>query len=282
MRHAAWLVVCAGSVLIASAVEAQRIRYDTTTVEQRVLLTSNLTPALARRKGIEEGLAEAIRQVSGVLVRSGVVAVKEEQAGRIRDDYFSVIQLDAAGRATNYEVIDEGWVTTRHPELGEQVYLRLVLRATIATELTAPDESFRLEAWATPTLLRVRSRDAARNDELVVHVSATHDAHLTVFTVQDDSATRVFPNSYVRTVSAVANDTVQVPAEEWRTRGLRLRAELPVGVDERRDLVVVVATRDPAPSYEGRTVMDLQRWLLTIPVERRAVKWVAVEVRREP
>lgn len=268
--------------LVAVKADAQRIRYDTTTVEQRVLLTSDLTPAKARRKGIEEGLAEAIRQVSGVLVRSGIVAVKEEQAGRIRDDYFSVIQLDAAGRATSYDVLDEGWVTTRHPELGEQVYLRLVLRATIATELTAPDESFQVNAWATPSLLRVRSRDVARNDELIVHVSATREAHLAVFTVSGDSATQVFPNSYVRSVNVTANDTLQVPAEEWRSRGLRLRAELPAGVDERRDLVVVVATRDPVPSYEGRTVLDLQRWLLTIPVERRAVKWVAVDVRRAP
>jgi hypothetical protein len=268
---------------LASPTAAQdRIRYDTVMVEQRVLLTSDLTPAQARRRAIEEALAEAVRQVSGVLVRSGIVAVKEEQAGRIRDDYFSVVQLDAAGRATSYEVVDEGWVTTRHPALGEQVYLRLAVRSTIATELTAPDAGFTVDAWAGSSLLRVRSRNPALNDELVLGVQSSRPAWLTVLTVDGDSAAVVFPNSYVREVRVEAGDSIQVPAEEWRARGLKLRAELPAGVDSRRELVVVVATREPPPPFNGSSTMDLQRWLLTIPVEQRALKWLAIETRRHP
>lgn len=276
-----WWALACGLVLAGPARAQERLRYDTMTVEQRILLTRDLTPAQARRRGIEEALAEAVRRVSGVLVRSGVVTVKEEQAGRIRDDYFSVVQLDAAGRATAYDVVDEGWVTTRHPELGEQVYLRVVVRATIATELQPADDSFQLDAWASSAVLRVRGRDAAGNDELVLSVRATKDAHLAVFSLDGDSAAMVFPNRYVRDIPVAELDSVAVPAPEWRARGLRLRAELPPGVDERRELVVVVAGRDPLPPYNGSTVMDFQRWVLTIPTDRRAMKWVVVETKRQ-
>jgi hypothetical protein len=279
-RVGSWFVVL-GCLLAIPAGAQSRIRYDTTTVEQRILLTPDLTPAQARRTGIEEALAEAVRQVSGVQVRSGVVSVKEEQAGRIRDDYISVVQLDAAGRATSYEVVSEGWTTTRHPELGEQVYLRMVVRATIATELTPADDAFQLEAWVSSAVLRVRGRDSAANDELVVSVRPTMDSHLGVFSLVGDSARMVFPNDYVRDVVVSGRDSVDVPTPEWRARGLRLRAELPAGVDERRELVVAIAGRDPLPSYHGSTVMDFQRWVLTIPADRRAMKWVVVETRRQ-
>lgn len=268
-------------VLPASPLPSQeRVRYDTTTVEQRVLLTGDLTPAQARRRGIEEALAEGVRQVSGVLLRSGVVAVREEQAGRLREEWRSVVQLDAAGRVTSYEVVDESWMTTRHPELGDQVYLRLVVRATVATELAPADAGFLLEVRASAATLIVRGRDPSRNDELVLHVRSTRDAHLAVLSVEDDSATLVFPNAWVRDVPVVAGDSMEIPAADWRARGLRLRARLPDGVASRREQVVVVATRDPVPPFSGGTVMDLQRWLVGIPPDRRAVQWVLVETRR--
>ncbi|MFN8581795.1 MAG: hypothetical protein U0163_12565 [Gemmatimonadaceae bacterium] len=48
--------------------------------------------------------------------------MKEEHNGTVSDDFVSVVQLDARGRVVDYRVLDEEWVTTKHPELGPQVY----------------------------------------------------------------------------------------------------------------------------------------------------------------
>ncbi len=280
-RHLRLLVIAALLGCAAPVGAQAALRYDTVTVEQRVLLTDDVSPAAARRKAIEEALAEAVRRVSGVRVRSGTLVVREEKDGRVSDDFLSVVQLDAAGRATDYRVLDEALVTTHHPELGDQVYLRLVVRATVATELLAPDPGFRLELSAASTTLRVRGRDPAGNDELVLQARASQAAHLTLFAVEGDSARRLFPNEYVPDVALAGGQATEVPAAEWRTRGLRLRAELPAGVDARRELVVGVATRDPAPPWAGATAMDLQRWLVAIPADRRAMQWVVIETRRQ-
>ena len=112
-------------------------------------------------------------------------------------------------------------------------------------------------------------------------VTSTRDAYLTVLSIADDSVTVLFPNRYEPTLRAAAGTAMQVPSPSWREQGLRLRASLPVGRDARRELIAVIATRSAVAYPPGAaTMLDLQRWLVRIPLDQRAIAFAAFEVRR--
>lgn len=255
---------------------------DTVTVEYRVLMTPDATQREVRRRALEGALAESVRRVAGVHVQSGTLFAKEERQGTVRDDFVSVVQLDVRGRVVDYDVLQEDWVSTRHPELGAQVYLRVMVRATVAHEVGEADAAFRLDLSLNAPTLLVRSSRPAENDEMIVTVSSTRDALLTLVSITDDSVTVLFPNTYVSEASLRAGEATSFPAADWRERGLRLRASLPPGGASHREVIMAVAVRRSAQPFNGTTTLDLQRWLVGIPLERRAIATTVVDVRRAP
>ncbi|MBV6520771.1 MAG: hypothetical protein MNPFHGCM_00889 [Gemmatimonadaceae bacterium] len=271
-----------GCLAIPLRVGAQRIATDTVTVEYRALMTPDVTQQLVRRKALEGALAEAVRRLGGIQVQSGTLFRKEERQGAVRDDFVSVVQLESRGRVVDYEVLDEEWISTRHQDIGPQVYLRLRLRAAVAHETGEPDASFRLDLALNASSLMVRSDRPAENDELIATVRSTQDAALTLVVVADDSVTVLFPNSYVSEAPIRADESQRFPADDWRNQGLRLRAALPHGLAARREVVMAVAVRGNVAPFVGSSAMDLQRWLAAIPLERRAIATAVVEVRRTP
>jgi hypothetical protein len=274
------LALCLALVAMLDA--GAQVSVDTVTVEQRVLLTRDLTAADARRRAIEGALAEAVRQRLGVRVQASAMNVTEERDRAVRDSWVSVVQLDAAGRAVDYRVLDEEWVTTRHPELGSQVYLRLTVLATLARESGNSDPAFHAGVTVEQAVYHDRGGPASRNDEVVARLTATRDASITLIGIADDSATVLAPNEYVGAPRVAAGDSVEFPPREWRERGLRLRVTLPRGRDARRELFMVVATKSPVrPPFKSATVLELQRWLVTLPLEQRAIGFAAYEVRRQ-
>ncbi|MEO7512396.1 MAG: hypothetical protein ABIZ91_11615, partial [Gemmatimonadaceae bacterium] len=76
VRVGALVILGIASPAVAAAQTAQgtagaSVRHaDTVTVEQRVLMSPDVTPAQARRRALENALADAVRQVAGVRVQS--------------------------------------------------------------------------------------------------------------------------------------------------------------------------------------------------------------------
>lgn len=261
---------------------------DSVTVEQRVLMTPDLTAADARRRAIDGALAEAVRRVAGVHVQSSALSTITEQSGMVRDGavrggYSSVIQLDAAARAVDYRVIGEDWETRRAAGMDPQLYLRLRLTAVIERERGNADPAFRIDLALNAPRFDVRGTTASGNDELIALVSVTKPAQLVLFTIADDSAQRLFPNAYVQTVHLEGATQAELPDPEWRARGLRLRATLPAGRTERQEILMAVALRAAIalPAAE-LSLLDLQRWLVRIPLGDRAIAVVPYDVRRIP
>lgn len=278
MIRLATRLAVAGSLLRASSLGAQAGAADTVVVEQRVLLAGEMTQADARRRAIEGALAEAVRRVTGVHVQSQILATKEERNGIVRDEFVSVVQLDAGGRAVGYDVLRDEWVTTKHPELGPQLYYLVALRVAVARDVGVADAGFRVSLTVNNDVLRARSRPTD-GDELVATVSASERAAVTLISIADDSARVLFPNDYVPMVT-VDSAPSELPAAEWRARGLRLRPALPTGTDERRELLLAVATRSGVAPFRGGTVLELQRWLASIRLDKRALSYAVVNVRR--
>jgi hypothetical protein len=280
------------SGLIASTAAAQRteVGRDTVTVTQRVLVAGDVTPAEAKRQGLEKALAEAVRRISGVRVQSAQLGVGEDRAGRVNGSFLSVIQLDASGRATNYRVLDERYVTERHAALGPQVYYELSALVTVEREIGALDPGFTVQATLNDALFFDAGGSLEGNDEVVATISTSRDAWLTVFSVTGDSAELLMPNAVMGDARMRAGTPAELPSREWRERGVHFRAVLPPQAKARHELLVIVATRSPVSfpveqSTDGTakpiSLMSIQRWLVTIPLEQRAMTFAAYEVRRK-
>lgn len=281
------LLCACGTVSLASApVAAQGA--DSVTVEQRVLMTPDLTPADARRRAIDGALAEAVRRVAGVRVQSNALSTIDERNGAvgdgaIRGGYSSVVQLDAAARAVDYRVVSEEWETLRPAGIPPQLYLRLRLAAVIEREIGTADAAFRVDLSLNAQRFEARRGSAADADEVIATVRTSQSARLILFNIADDSAQRLFPNEYQRTIRIDADAPIELPDPEWRARGLRLRATLPPGRSARQELLMVVATRgDVAPPPAALSLLELQRWLVRIPLGARTIAVAPYEVIRIP
>jgi len=286
------VVVAALFVLAPASARAQSVSAsagDTVTVTQRALIAGDVTPAEAKRQALEHALAEAVRRVSGVRVQAAQLGVDEDRNGRTRDSFLSVVQLDAAGRATNYKILDERFVTERHPSLGSQLYIELRALVTVARESGTTDPGFSVAVSLNDALFFDNGSSLAGNDELIATITASQDAWLTIFDVTGDSAELLMPNTVMGETRLIGNRPSDLPSREWRDRGVHFRASLAAQETARRELLVVVATRsrisfptDASPDGSSRPVslMAIQRWLVTIPLEQRAIAFAAYEVRR--
>ena len=264
---------------------------DTVTITQRVLVGSEMTPAEAKRQALEKVLAEAVRRVAGVRVQASQLGVDEDRGGRSRDSFLSVVQLDAAGRATDYRVVDDRFVTERHPALGAQVYYELRALVTVAREIGAVDPGFTLGVSLNDALFFDAGGSVEGNDEMIATITASRDAWLTVFDVTGDSAQLLLPNAVMTEHRVTGGRSTELPSHDWRDRGVHFRASLAIGEKARRELLVVVATQAPVtfpsgPAADAGTsraisLMEIQRWLVTIPLDQRAIAFAAYEVRRK-
>ncbi len=274
----------------------------TVTVTQRVLVEGDVTRAGAKRRAIELALADAVRQAFGVRVQGAQFQTAGEDSGGVGDRYLSVVQLDAAGRAVDYRVEREGFVPVRHPALGEQLYYEVELTAQVARERGQRDTGFTLDlTLASPVVLVAEDGAAARSgaartnvslpNELVASLTSSRDAWLTVLRVFGDSVTQLLPNARVVQPDTRAGVATALPSAAWRERGLHFRPTLPEGVARRDELLVVIATRSPITFLPPRaggpgvtapsgSLLELQRWLVTVPLEDRAMSVAPYEVRR--
>ena len=282
-------------VSLGSAAVAQRdgvLGGDTVTVTQRVLVAGEVTPADAKRQALERALAEAVRRLSGVRVQASQLGVGEDRGGRARDSFLSVVQLDAAGRATDYRILDDRFVTVRHPTLGAQIYVELRALVTVAREAGTTDPGFTVSVSLNDALFFDAGGSLEGNDELIATIMTSRDAWLTVFDVIDDSAQVLLPNAVMGESRALASRPAELPSREWRDRGVHFRASLAPEEQTRRELLVVVATRAPVPFPIGHAagdatppaaipLMAIQRWLVAIPLDQRAIAIAAYEVRKK-
>jgi hypothetical protein len=265
---------------------------DTVTVTQRVLVAGDVTPAEAKRQAVERALAEAVRRVSGVRVQATQLGVGEDRNGRVRDSFLSVVQLDASGRATDYRVLDERFVNERHAALGAQLYFELRALVTVAAEHGASDPGFSVAVALNDALFFDSGASLEGNDEVIATITSSQPAWLTVFGVTGDSAQLLLPNAFMTDGRVTAGRSVELPSREWRDRGVHFRASLPPQETARHELIVVVATRSPvvfpappqpinATTTPAFPLMAMQRWLVTIPLDQRAMAFAAYEVRRK-
>ena len=279
--------------LLAFVLTATPLGAQTVDVQRRELLAGGRSADEVKRDALYAALADAVRRVSGVMVQGTELSSRSDSGGHIVDRYVEAVRVDAAGRATAWAVLKEGWRTEKSRALGDQLYYELSLRVTVERESGTRDPGFTVRLSANATHFAVRSEIAAENDEMIARVVVSQDAFITLVSIAGDSVYVLTPNSVVPEVRAGPPLAVELPEPALRRMGLHYRVALPFGVRSRTELLAVVATRRPvalfAPHGEGEardsgtlTLAEFNRWLVSIPLDQRAVAQLPIEVKRTP
>lgn len=281
------LVMCLAMPGIGWAQLSQEAQ--TVEVERRVY-AGDKTPNEARRQAIEEAQAEAIRQVVGTQVQVDRENVTIETGSDIVNRFSQFIRTGASGRVVDHEVLED-----KRQELQGEIFQYIRLRATVQPEQGQPDPGFEVSLQLNDEdHVFVDRGTRTKSDEVVAELEVTRDAYITLFSVTPDTLQVIWPNSVTEDTFVPANTTVEFPPRELREAGVHLRLQVPEGESQVTERLVAVATKNPitfqtVPAYQVQegalstaqaSVQALNRWLVEIPLDQRALATVTYDVTR--
>ena len=231
------------------------------------------TPEEAQREALRRARDEALAQAVGVRVAAQQLRLRSEEAdGTVRDAFSSLVETSTEGR-----IVEERVTYRTRLENDIPVY-EAALVAEVAIEEGARDPGFTLDVATHPG-----SRTIRDGEPLVLEVTASRRCYLTLIHVGADGSLQVLlPNRFVPESALEAGRTVRIPG---KAAGFEIRARLPGGRERERERLLAVATLDPVTfSLDAGSGDDsftaLNRWLLRIPVARRAESLWEYEIAR--
>lgn len=249
------------------------------------------TPEEARATALDRARAEAVRRVAGLQVQAERASMSVESGQGFESQFVQNIRTSASGRVIAESVLEAG-IRNRDDE---SVYF-VHLQATVQVQEGRADPAFTATLKLDdPDQTYVARTPRAASDEVVATAEVTKDAFLTLFSIAADTIKVVWPNALVDENRVPAHVPVEFPPPDWRARGLRLRAALPEGVDRRTERLMVVATKERVPfdaipnlavqdgalTTQQATLHALNRWLVRIPLDQRALATATFRVRRD-
>lgn len=217
-----------------------------------------------RKELLEEARMKAIERATGVEVTGGEFLSKTSDQVNERENFFESFHT-FTNLVVNGKIIDEEKpVYTRVGDV-----LKINYRGLVAKEEYPSDATFELEC---STDRKVYVFD----DVMKMNARSTKDAYLTIFSVHNDSISVIFPNKYWTSGNRIsAFKPREIPdAEEAKKATMYVMPEK----NEYSELLIFVATLDSLiyelpgenPHIYNYSWMDLNRWLLKIPRNRRA------------
>ncbi|HET9300290.1 MAG TPA: DUF4384 domain-containing protein [Candidatus Polarisedimenticolaceae bacterium] len=261
------IILAASLCLVVTTAQA-----ETRTVEVSASVSgTGRTPEQARREALQRARDEAVALAAGVHVTAQQLRLRsEEMDGTVRDGFSSLVETSAAGRIVKEQV------TYRTRLENEIPVYDVALAAVVEIEEGARDPGFTLDL-ATETGVRTL-RDG---EPLTLEVTASRRCYLTLIHIGSDGALELLvPSSLAPEMAVEAGRKMRVPT---RASGFLIRARLSQGQEREREGLLAVATLDPVPltlpSGEGGFIA-LNRWLLRIPIARRAQALWEYEISR--
>jgi hypothetical protein len=238
------------------------------------------TPEEARREALHRARDKAVAEVTGVRIAAQQLRLRSEEPGAMRDAFSYLVHTSTQGRIVREEV------SYRTELVNDIPIYHASLLAEVVLEDGQRDPGFTVDLRPSPNTRTFRD-----GEPIVLEMSATRDSYLTVFNVRSDGHVEVlFPNRFDDDNRASAGRTVRLPRP---SHGFEIRARLSDGRQRDHEQVLVVATLDPVPYRVGAPgdeivpesdrepgLTALNRWLLQIPVDRRAESLWDYEVAR--
>jgi hypothetical protein len=271
-------LVLAVSLCLIPTVE----RAETRTVEVSTSVSgTGRTPEQARREALQRARDEAVAKAAGVRVAAQQLRLRSEEVdGTIRDGFSSLVETSTEGR------IVEEQVTYRTHLQNEVPVYEVTLAAVVELEDGIRDPGFTLDLATQPGTRTIRD-----GEPLVLEVTASRRCYLTLIHIGSDGTSELLlPDSLAPEIVLDAGRTMRIPA---RSSGFLIRAKLSRGREREQEGLLAVATLDPVTFMlsEGRDELSaegaargsftaLNRWLLRIPVARRAQALWEYEITR--
>lgn len=246
----------------------------------------DLTVRDARQRAINNTLAEASRQVAGVQLQGEQRIVRSD----LEQSMQSVVVTSTSGVVVDHKMLESRVVAdTINGDAPQHVCYRVKIRADVMIPEERPDPSFQISAVTDRGADAVYfDRPDGTSDSIVLKITSSKDAYLTIFDVWLDTAS-------VLISSAGAHNEIKAGVPyQFPPEGSTLRAKLPKGLKRSSETFAVVATRTPIaflPGPDSHTdengtvytnVGDFQKWLAGIPIDQRTQATVSYEIRGAP
>jgi hypothetical protein len=247
------------------------------------------TPKEARQQAIKRAQAEAVRRVVGTQVQAEQRTSTVKSGDEMVDRFSQIVRTGASGRVVDYEVLEE-----ERLERAGTLFFKVKIRATVVPEEGRPDPTFSVDLSLNEADGVYLDRATQKSQELVVEMTPTKDAYFTLFNVTPDTIRVMWPNARLEDTFVPADSTVEFVPPDLRRLGLRWRVQVPKGETTVTERVVAVATKKnipfrPVPNWEveggevktaGASVDALNRWLVEIPLDQRALATASYTVKR--
>jgi hypothetical protein len=229
-----------------------------------------LTPEQGRRKALQRARDRAVAEVTGIHVAAQQLRLKTVSTDSIDDAFSYLVHTSTRGR-----IVDEQ-VTFDTRLIDDVPVYRATLRAEVALEEGVRDPGFLVELETQPLTHTYRD-----GEPIELRVTVSRDCFLTLLNLRDDGTmSLLYPNRFDRDNRLAAGERVALPRN---TSAFAIRAELDGRRARGTEQILAIATLDSVPfrvpetaiesdSAAGRDPMlaALNRWLMQIPVERRA------------
>lgn len=261
------------TVLLSLGFVALAARAETRVVEVTASVAgTGRTPEQARHEALQRARDEALVRTAGVRVAAQQLRLRAEEAdGNVRDGFSSLVETSTEGR-----IVDESVTYRTRLENDVPVYEATVV-AVVELADGARDPGFTLHLATEPS-----SRTLRDGEDLALEVTASRRCYLTLIQIGSDGTPGLLiPNRFVAEIALEAGRTLRIPA---KSSEFRIRARIPEGRERDRERILAVATLDSVTftldieagnelstdAAAEKSFTALNRWLMRIPVARRA------------
>jgi hypothetical protein len=272
--------VVAAVLLAAGPVGDARAAVETRTVQVSAEVHGfGRTPEEGRREALQRARDKAVAEVAGIHIAAQQLRLKSENPDAARDAFSYLVHTSSYGRIVREEVAYETELVDDVP-----VY-RANLSAEVALEEGARDPGFSLDLQTRP-----RSGVFREGEPIVLELTTTRDCYVTILNIHSDGqVSLLFPNEYDRANHVEAGSALRLPRPG---KGFEIHATRGDGPPAVQEQILAVATLDEVPFDLGQehgeelvpvaelepAVTSLNRWLLRIPLDRRAEALWSYEV----
>lgn len=258
---------------------------------------TNITPEEAKRRALENARQEAIRYVVGVRISSvtharqiGLYNSTGDQE-ELQESFATICEQTCSGKIVEERAPRWRTYTIADPKspLPITVY-RVYLRAKVVREEGKTDPTFNMGVKLNKDVFQ-------DGDEITMRIWASEDCYLTVLNIAaNDTVYVLLPHEYRRDNFILGGRAIEVPNAEERAIGIHYRVHLPEGQEVATEFIKIIATRNfyefgkslkkvggfPFVPTPRGALVELQRWLVRIPIDERAEAMAVYEIRRSP
>lgn len=236
-----------------------------------------------RLAALNSARADALKQL-GIVIVATDIALKSEFGHTLTDFYTKFAESSTKGL-----ILEERNVKVSHPiplenqgdVLSGAYKVDVSLEALVAIQTGEPDPGFDVK-------LEANRHSYVENEPVHLTITSTRSGYLTLFAIENDSLTLIFPNSLNPDNFINANVSFDFPPKGVYKLTLQTKP------GQKKSVVTFVATvsKDDIPfsiieeaKYQGKHLKLKQallthyaRWLYKIPIDKRSSDYKAVEV----